>query len=395
MKQASSLATKDSNKLQTLLCGLILSVSSPLIAEEKDKQVDLNHEDQTMSTSQEPAQSSQQGSINVNGKFENKVKTNVMSLSKMKDAVHAFTKERSKHATPKKEIPIQSISPEQIEAAANNTVWRLGHSTLLFKLDNELWMTDPVFSDRASPSQHVGPKRFHPNPISLKDLPPIKGVVISHDHYDHLDKAAVKKLAEKVEHFYTPLKVGDLMARWGVAEENITQLDWWQSKQAGNITVTLTPTQHFSGRGLLDGRERLWGSWVIESSETKLFFSGDSGYFDGFKQIGERFGPFDMTFVETGAYNKAWDDIHMMPEQSVQAHIDLQGKWMYPIHNGTFDLALHAWFDPFEKVTGYAKERNVSLTTPNIGEAIDLKNPPKDNLWWQALRSAKQTLAFK
>jgi len=325
-------------------------------------------------------------SKNLDGKFVNNTETNVFSVKKLMSMVSNYISEKSPESVPQSDIPIQRISPSQILDANNNTMWRLGHSTILLKLRNKLWLSDPVFSDRASPSQFVGPKRFHENPISIDQLPNIAGVFFSHDHYDHLDKAAVLELNKKVEHFYTPLKLGDLLIQWGIPENKITQLDWWETVSIGEVTLTCTPAQHFSGRGLFDSDKRLWASWVIETPALKLFFSGDSGYFKGFKEIGDRFGPFDVTFMETGAYNKSWDDIHMMPNQSIQAHLDLNGKWIYPIHNGTFDLSLHAWFDPFEKVTNLSKQFNVKLLTPMIGTPINLLKPNSDNLWWKTFK---------
>ncbi|MCC1496093.1 MBL fold metallo-hydrolase [Alcanivorax sp. 1008] len=335
---------------------------------------------------QETEKSKPAGAVYSHGKFRNIQKTQVISAKKLRRMAESFLTEKSRHSFPKIEMPIKKIGTADIVEAANNTMWRLCHSTLLLKVSNQVFLTDPVFCDRASPSQKFGPKRFHPNPINIDELPAIDGVLLSHDHYDHLDKAAILKLSNKVTRFYTPLKLGDLLMHWGVPESKIEQLDWWESIYAGNIKLTCTPAQHYSGRGIFDSQKRLWSSWAVETPDVNLFFSGDSGYFDGFKEIGERLGPFDITFIETGAYNKAWQDIHMLPEDSIQAHLDLKGCHFYPIHNATFDLAFHAWFDPFRRITTLADENHVKLVTPMIGQAISLMAPKADNLWWQELK---------
>lgn len=293
---------------------------------------------------------------------------------------------RAERAAPKPRAPLpmrEIPAAELAEPAGDAKVYRLGHSSVLIQLDGETVLTDPVFSERASPVQWMGPKRFHPLPFELTSLPRIAAVVISHDHYDHLDKGSILALDEKVERFLVPLKVGDHLRRWGIADDKIVELDWWQSHAVGSLKFTATPAQHFSGRGLGDRDETLWASWAIEGREAKIFFSGDSGYFDGFREIGKRLGPFDLTLIETGAYNALWSKIHMLPEQSVQAHIDLQGRAMLPIHNSTFDLALHDWFEPLERSAAAAWERNVRLITPIIGASVSIKHPQVAEYWWQ------------
>ena len=295
-----------------------------------------------------------------------------------------FTTKRLK-PEPTFKVPVKSITAEQLQLETQDVVYRLGHSSLLFKLSGKLVLADPVFSERASPFSWAGPKRFHPTPIDLDELPMIDVVIISHDHYDHLDKESTKKLAAKVKHFLVPKKVGKYLTDWGVTEDKITEFEWWDSKRYSDIDFTFTPTQHFSGRGLFDRDSTLWGSWVINSGAKNLYFSGDTGYFSGFKEIGERFGPFDATFIETGAYNEKWSEIHMLPEQSVQAHKDLNGLFMMPIHNSTFDLALHDWDDPLNRVHAAAEREGIELATPIIGERIELGQPLLVNhkqKWW-------------
>ncbi|MEV8521697.1 MBL fold metallo-hydrolase [Dyella marensis] len=290
---------------------------------------------------------------------------------------------KPKDAAPDAPLPVQRLTRAQLEAAPDRSLYRLGHSTLLLKLRGRFWITDPVFAERASPFSWMGPKRFHAPPIALQDLPPIRGVVLSHDHYDHLDRATVEYLADRAELFLTPLGVGDRLTAWGVPADKVRQLDWWQETEVDGLRFIATPAQHFSGRGLFDGDQTLWASWAIIDDDLRVFFSGDTGYFDGFKTIGERLGPFDVTFIETGAYDPQWPYVHMQPTESVQAHVDLRGRWMMPIHNGTFDLAMHRWQDPFEQVSALAAERNVALSTPRMGERLALDAPHAGERWWR------------
>ena len=320
------------------------------------------------------------------GKYRNPVAMHKMGFAKSLGLMVRFLFNKPADTVPSKPIPVQAVTKRQLFDAPDNSLFRLGHSTMLLKLSGQFWLTDPVFSERASPVQWAGPQRFHQPPIGIDDLPPITGVILSHDHYDHLDYAAVLKLAAKTEHFIAPNGVGDTLIEWGIPAGKVHQLAWWQSKRVAGLKLVATPAQHFSGRGLFDGNKTLWASWVIEDGDTRVFFSGDSGYFKGFKEIGDKYGPFDLTMIETGAYDPQWPDIHMQPEETMQAHIDLRGKVLLPIHNGTFDLALHAWNEPFERIVALAGARGQTLSTPGIGSALDLKRPAAGEQWWlQAL----------
>lgn len=294
-------------------------------------------------------------------------------------------RERGSHTRPTGAIPIQRLSRIALEMAPNRSLYRLGHSTILLKLRDQFWLTDPVFSKRASPFSFAGPKRFHAPPIEIDQLPPIRGVILSHDHYDHLDRSAILALANKTDVFVTPHGVGDRLIAWGIPAHKVQQFGWWEGCDVDGVRLTATPAQHFSGRGLGDRNRTLWASWVIADDDLRLFFSGDTGYFDGFKAIGEQFGPFDLTLMETGAYNAMWPDVHMQPEESLQAHIDLGGRYLLPIHNGTFDLSTHAWSDPFERIVGLAQQRGVSLSTPMMGERISLDQPHAGSAWWRTV----------
>ena len=300
-----------------------------------------------------------------------------------------FLFNKPKHTHPSAPVPVRRISRAELEAAPDGSLYRLGHSTVLMKLRGGWWVTDPVFAKRASPFSFAGPKRFHEPPVSLDDLPALQGVLLSHDHYDHLDRHAVRRLAAKTEVFLCTLGVGDRLVAWGVPEAKVQQFDWWQGTDINGVRFTATPSQHFSGRTLSDGNCTLWASWVIDTGEQRIFFSGDTGYSRSFAEIGRRFGPFDLTLMETGAYNESWPYVHMHPEQTVQAHIDLGGRWLLPIHNGTFDLSMHAWWDPFERVVALGKERGVQISTPMMGERFDMFAPHAGQPWWKELMQAE------
>ncbi len=324
------------------------------------------------------------------GKFRNAAPRERPGFGKTLGIAWRVLTRKPRTTVPRAPIPVQKLDAATLAAAPDASLFRLGHSTLLLKLAGEFWLTDPVFSERASPVQWAGPKRFHAPPISIAELPPIKGVILSHDHYDHLDHAAVLELAPKVELFITPLGVGDRLVAWGIPAAKVRQLDWWEQTSLAGVRLVATPAQHFSGRGLSDGNSTLWASWVILAGDLRLFFSGDTGYHADFKAIGERFGPFDVAFMETGAYDAQWPDVHMQPEQTLQAHLDLRGRWLMPLHNGTFDLAMHAWHEPFDRILALAQSRGVPLATPGMGERLSLASPQAGQRWWQAVEGAPQ-----
>ena len=334
-----------------------------------------------------PASSYEQSPQYTEGKFRNAAPRQAPGFGKTMAIMWRFMTEKPADAVPAQPPQVLPLTQADLLKAPDLSLWRLGHSTMLLKLQGQFWLTDPVFSERASPFSFMGPKRFHAPPLSIDELPPITGVVLSHDHYDHLDYDAIQKLAPKVAHFVTPLGVGDRLMGWGVPAAKVQQFDWWQGTTIAGVKLVATPAQHFSGRSLSDGNRTLWASWVIEAGQgadaTRIFFSGDTGYFDGFKAIGERFGPFDLTLIETGAYDAQWPDVHMQPEESLQAHLDVKGRHMMPIHNGTFDLALHAWTDPFDRITALAEKAHVPLVAPVMGERLDIRQPALSKQWWK------------
>ena len=262
-----------------------------------------------------------------------------------------------------------------------NVTW-LGHSSLMINLDGYKIMTDPVFEKAVS---FFGPTRYNGDvPLDIENLPEIDIVIVSHNHYDHLNKPSLSMLSEKTRLFLVPLAVGAELEDAGIAPEKIVEMDWWQEHDVyHDLMVAATPAQHFSGRGLLDRDKTLWASWVLQTGQHKIFFGGDSGYFDGFKHIGEKYGPFDLTFIETGAYNKTWHHIHMFPEETVQAHIDLRGDLLHPIHWATFNLSLHSWDEPMERLTRAALLQNVDAATPIVGETTIYGQYIPTKRWWR------------
>ncbi len=285
-------------------------------------------------------------------------------------------------------IPVRPLDRAQLDALADdaNHIVRLGHSSHLLKLRGSYWLIDPVFGERASPFSFAGPKRFHPTPLPLEALPPITGLILSHDHYDHLDVPTIEYLRQRVQRYFVPLAVGARLQRMGVAPDRITEFDWWQSAAHGGVRLTAAPAQHFSGRTLIDRNSTLWASWVIESGDERIFYSGDTGYFPGFREIGERFGGFDVALLENGAYDAYWPSVHMTPEQNVQAFRELRGKLLYGVHNSTFDLAFHPWQEPMERLANLARDQQLPLATPVIGEVLTIGRPRSNKRWWQGLR---------
>lgn len=283
---------------------------------------------------------------------------------------------------PAGEIPVQRLTRQALLAAPDNTVYRLGHSTVLLKLNGTYWLTDPVFSERSSPVQFAGPQRFH--------APPIKAVIISHDHYDHLDHASIMKLADKTDWFLTPLGVGDILVGWGVPPAQVRQLDWWQETEIDGVGLAATPAQHFSGRGPFEKNPTQWASWAILADGRRVFFSGDSGYFGGFRQIGEKYGPFDLTLLEAGAYNENWPTVHMHPAETIQAHLDLKGKRLLPIHNGTFDLSMHSWQEPFDRISALGTAHGIPVLTPMMGEPASINDSNRVWRWWEGVDRTQQ-----
>jgi len=287
---------------------------------------------------------------------------------------------------PERNIDVVKADPSQLNNANKKTqlMW-FGHSTFLLQTANQNLLFDPIFSDVAAPHPALGSKRYSNElPIEPENLPTIDAVIISHDHYDHLDYPSIMRLDAKVKHYYVPLGVGQHLLNWGIAPERISEMDWWQANDLNGIKLTLTPARHFSGRRLGNSNSTLWGGWMVEAPDHRVFFSGDSGYGPHFKEIGQRFGPIDIALLDTGQYNFRWQSIHMLPKQSLQAAQDLDARIMMPVHWGAFTLSLHAWDEPAEQTTLLAQQQGQAIVIPRIGELMQLLNEPiARDAWWQ------------
>lgn len=289
--------------------------------------------------------------------------------------------------------PLPSLDPRAAWQKAPETGLRatwLGHSTLLLEIDGHRVLTDPVWGDRASPVPIVGPKRFQPVPVELAELPPVDAVLISHDHYDHLDYPTIRALVGSDVPFVTSLGVGAHLEAWGIAPQRIIELDWWESTRVGGLTVTATPSQHFSGRGMGGRNATLWSSLVVQGSRHACFFSGDTGLTTEYETIAARLGPFDLVMLEVGAFHPAWGDIHLGPEHALEACSLLSAKRFLPIHWGTFNLALHAWDEPAETLLARASSYQIDLLMPRIGEALEPARYDGSTPWWRAVSALER-----
>jgi L-ascorbate metabolism protein UlaG (beta-lactamase superfamily) len=286
--------------------------------------------------------------------------------------------------------PLPSVNPVDIwrrpPGSGLRVTW-LGHSTLLIEIDGLRVLTDPVWGSRASPSQLAGPKRFQPVPVALHDMPPVDLVVLSHDHYDHLDYPTIRQLAKVEVPFVTSLGVGAHLEAWGVRPDRIVELDWWDSHTLPNteLSVTAAPSQHFSGRGLKDRNATLWSSMIVRSPHHSVFFSGDTGLTTEYRTIRERLGPFDLVLLEIGAFHPAWGDIHLGPEHALEAFALLGGGTFLPIHWGTFSLAMHAWDQPAEVLLEQAPKTGARVLMPRLGEAVEPAHDIRVDPWWRAV----------
>ena len=322
------------------------------------------------------------------GKFENLVETNMdMPFSTLRKVLAHYMFADKTPKEPQKSVKTQPFDPELFAAIDSGVaVTWFGHSSILIRIDGKTILTDPVLvGERASMFSFLGPKRFnYDHHIGLEELPPIDLVLISHDHYDHLDYPTIKALNGKVGKFYMPLGVGAHFQHWGIPKEDIVELNWWDEIELESLKLVFAPTRHFSGRAIRDRFNTLWGSWVISGSSQNLYFSGDSGYFPGFKEIGEKYGPFDLTFMECGAYDEGWSEIHMFPEETAQAHLDVRGNLLMPIHWGKFDLSLHPWKESVQRLSKKASEEDIELITPEVNQMILLPDTTTYSQWWES-----------
>jgi L-ascorbate metabolism protein UlaG (beta-lactamase superfamily) len=319
----------------------------------------------------------------VDGVFKNLEKTVVMAEFKFSTMMEFFNNDNNK--IPDVPLPVVELPAKEIGNVADTSTritW-FGHSTILVETAGRTLLIDPMLGDVPAPIAWAGSPRFEGGlPITAEELPDIDVVLISHDHYDHLDYGSIQVLKEKVSMFYTALGVGAHLRSWDVDPDKIVELDWWEQATWGELTFTATPARHFSGRGLFDRNCTQWASWIIQTDRTNIFFSGDGGYGTHFKEIGEKYGPFDFVMMECGQYNQQWAHIHMMPDEIPQAMSDLKSKTFMPIHWGAFKLALHPWTEPVEMAGQSIQGTNLVMATPKIGEPFIIGTTYPDLKWW-------------
>ncbi len=310
----------------------------------------------------------------VDGEFVNEVESETgMGLTSVGSLILDWINRDEDHLPPA-EVPIAPLDWERINSEEDSLTW-FGHSNFLLSIDNKKILIDPVFDDMASPVSFMGSRRFTEDIYHvIEDLPRIDAVFITHDHYDHLDYPSILALKEKTEHFFVPLGVDAHLIEWGVAREEITPMNWWDEVEWEGVDIAAVPARHSSNRSLFDRNQTLWSGFVISGENTNIYVSGDTGYGDHFQEIGETYGPFDLTLIEGGQYDHRWPDSHMFPEEGVQAHIDTRGEVMMLMHWGAFPLALHGWSEPVERALVEAEERGVSMIAPQIGETVDLQD---------------------
>ncbi|MFC9759008.1 MBL fold metallo-hydrolase [Streptomyces sp. NPDC056921] len=316
-----------------------------------------------------------------------------------------FRKEERARRAPAGTVPVHATTYADLAeppATGLRLTW-MGHSSVLAEIDGRRVLFDPVWGERCSPFAFAGPKRLHPVPLPLAALGPVDAVVISHDHYDHLDLPTIRALAGTDTVFAVPLGVGAHLERWGVSSDRMRELDWNETTNIAGIRLTATPARHFCGRGLRNQQHTLWASWVVTGPEHRIYHSGDTGYFPGFKDIGAEHGPFDATMIQIGAYSQywpenhtgtiplpgAWPDIHMTPAEGVEAHLDLQGRGphgvLLPIHWGTFSLAFHAWAEPAEWTMDAAAGAGQPIAVPRPGEPFEPAGTLPLDPWWRSV----------
>ncbi|WP_051941606.1 MBL fold metallo-hydrolase [Phaeacidiphilus oryzae] len=331
----------------------------------------------------------------VDGAFRNPVPTRRGEPGSMLSALRTtFLAEDRSRRLPAGEIPVHPLTPEELAeppASGLRVTW-LGHAGVLAEIDGRRVLFDPVWGERCSPIGGFGPRRLHPAPIPLDRLGRVDAVVVSHDHYDHLDMPTIRGLVGSDAVFAVPLGLGAHLELWGVRPERIVELDWNETAEAAGLRLTATPARHYCSRGPRTSPLLLWASWVVEGERHRVYHSGDTGYFPGFAEIGARHGPFDVTMVQIGAYSpELWPDVHMTPEEGVRAHLDLGGELMLPIHWATFNLAPHPWDEPAERTLAAAASAGVTLALPRVGAPFEPAKAPAPEPWWRAIAAPSPT----
>lgn len=319
-----------------------------------------------------------------NGKrFENLVETTInigpKEIPGLLKAQFSGRKERE----PEQPIPIIPFDEKAWNAEPEKPkfIW-YGHSVGLLQIGGKNLLVDPMLGPDTSPIAPMTTKRFSENSLAVIDsLPKIDAILYTHDHYDHIDLKSVKKLMPKVDKWFVGKGIGRHLERWKIPSSNITEFDWWQELEIEGVKITYTPSRHFTGRGPFDRQKTLWGGWNFKTEKVNIYWSGDGGYGAHFKEIGERLGPFDHAFMENGQYNELWRQIHLHPEESVQAALDVGAKVATPVHWAGFVLALHPWKEPVERFTTEANKKDLLLSTPQIGQIMRLGEAGGED-WW-------------
>lgn len=293
----------------------------------------------------------------------------------------------SPDVSPKQPVPVDHQARRELDtppATGLRVTW-LGHSTVLVEIDGHRVLLDPVWGDRVSPFEWAGPRRWFAPPIALADLPPIDAVLISHDHYDHLDRQTISAMRNWNTTFIVPLGVGAHLSYWGVPEARIVEVDWWRRVKVAGLEIVSTPARHASGRMLVDDDATLWTGYALLGASHRVYYSGDTGLFPAIREIGTRLGPFDLTIIEVGQYGRAWPDWHLGPEQAVHAHQLVGGRAMLPVHWGAFALAFHAWTEPIERALAAGTVAGVTVLAPKPGQSIEPAAHPPLERWWPDL----------
>ncbi len=313
---------------------------------------------------------------------------NVGEFSLMTEADDPF-KDRSsgKGTIPSGKLPTVTPSFLQDPSKDDLSITWFGHSTVLLQMQGMNILFDPVFSEISSPVSFVGSRRFSDLAMTAEELPDIDLVIVSHDHYDHLDYPTIRKLDGKVGRYVVPLGVENHLKRWGVSEGKITTLAWWEEVTLNGLTVVCTPSRHYSGRKLIDQNATLWASWVLKNEQFQVFESGDTGFGDQFEEIYEKFGAFDLALMDCAQYSTRWHDVHMFPEEAVTAAEILHAKAAVPIHWGAFRLSDHAWDDPAERFTLRGEETGFTVVTPRLGETAEwTRLTDYTKRWWREIQ---------
>lgn len=317
-----------------------------------------------------------------NNAFQNLSHTDPLSKDTSYVKIMKDQMNKSKYVEPKKVLPFVKTDLHSIVAEEPTIVW-FGHSSYLLKINGKTILVDPVFSGNASPFSFMIKAFKGADEYKAEHMPKIDLLLLTHDHYDHLDYKTLKQLRSKIKQIYCPLGVGSHLEHWGFEESRITELDWWEANSfANDIEIIAAPARHYTGRTMVRSK-MLWSSYVLKTKTHSIYLGGDSGYDAHFKLIGEQYGPFDIALLESGQYNVSWPNIHMMPEETVQASVDLKANVLFPIHWAKFALAMHDWDEPIKRVLKKAEELSVKVTTPMIGEPLMISKFYETKFWWE------------